>query len=156
MFRKVLSIIFYVIAGFFLYSVSGVMFINVAAVKTTTPPPAWMKLLIIGIFATPALFALLIGLAITRFQRWKRDIGIVLLSAGGMTSFVAFSMMCVLMSPDVKKYLPPDTPDPLALFGDWVTGTISIVALVVIGLLLVVASRRKRDLTIGGTDGEAV
>jgi hypothetical protein len=146
--RKILSIIFYIIAGFFCYTTTLLAFIDTAAVKTTTPPPGWLKLVIIGIFAAPALFALLIGLAITRFQRWKRDIGIVFISASGLTSFVTLTFICIFMSPDAKKYMPPDTPDPLTLGGDWVTGAASTAACLVMGVLLVVASTRKRKPAI--------
>lgn len=142
--RKILSIIFYVIGGFFCYAANLLAFINIAAVKTTTTPPAWLKLLIVGIFAAPALIALLIGLAITRFQQWKRDTAIVLLSASGLTSFVALTVICIFMSPDAKKYLPPDSPDPLRLGGDWVTGAVSIAACIVAAVLLLVASTAKK------------
>jgi len=141
--RKILSIAFYVIAGFFLYAVTGLAFVNIAAVKTAAPPAAWMKLVIIGTFAVPALISLLIGLAITRFQEWKRDVGIVLVSAGGVTLFIAVTMVCLFISPESKRYFPPDSPDMSQFFGDSTAGIISVVTSIVLGVLLIITSRQK-------------
>jgi hypothetical protein len=153
--RKILSIVFYVIAGFFLYAVDLLAFVNTAAIKTATPLSAWMKLVVIGTFAVPALISLLIGLAITRFQRWKRDVGIVLVSAGGVTSFIAATMVCFFMSPDWKRYVPPDAPDMSEFFGDFTTGIVCIVTTIVLGVLLIITSRRNRKPAIGAVDAEA-
>ncbi len=149
--RKILSIAFYVIAGFFLYTVTGLAFVNIAAIKTAAPPAAWMKLVIIGTFAVPGLISLLIGLAITRFQRWKRDVGIVLVSAGGATSFIAVTMVCFLMSPESKRYFPPDAPDMSQFFGDLTDGIVSVVTSIVLGVLLIITSRQK-----GTSAGDAI
>jgi hypothetical protein len=152
--RKIISIIFYVIAGFFLYAVNGLAFINIAVIKTATPPPAWIKLLVIGIFAVPALISLLIGLGITGFQQWKRDVGIVFVSAGGVTSFVAVTMACLFMSPESKRYLPPEAPDMSQFFGDLSVGILCIVMSIVLGALLIITSRQKRKPAIGAFDAE--
>jgi hypothetical protein len=155
MVRKILSIAFYVIAGFFLYTVTGLAFVNIAAVKTATLPPAWTKLVIIGTFAVPALISLLIGLAITRFQKWKRDVGIVLVSAGGVTSFIAVTMVCLFISPESKRYFPPDTPDMSQFFGDLTAGIVSVVTSIVLGVLLIITSRQKGKPAVGAVDAEA-
>ena len=153
--RRILSIILYVIGGHFLYTVNALAFINIAAVKTTTPSPAWMKLVLIGTFVVPALISLLIGLAITRFQQWKRDVGIVLVSAGGVTSFTAVSMVCLLMSPESKRYLPPGKPDMSQFFSDETVGIVCIVAFIVVGVLLIIISRRNGRPAIGAVDAKA-
>ena len=155
MVRKILSIVFYVIAGFFLYTVNVLAFVNIAAIKTATPPPTWTKLVIIGTFAVPALISLLIGLAITRFQQWKRDAGIVLVSAAGVTSFIAVTMVCFFISPESKRYFPPDTPDMSQFFGDLTAGIVFIVTSIVLGVLLIITSRRNRKPAIGAVDAEA-
>lgn len=152
--RKILSIVFYVIAGFFLYAVNGLAFVNVAAIKTATPSPAWIKLLVIGIFAGPALISLVIGLAITRFQQWKRDVGIVFVSAGGVTSFIAVTMACLFISPESKRYFPPDTPDVSEFFGDLSVGIVCIVTFIVLGVSFIITSRQKRKPAIGAFDAE--
>ena len=110
-----------------------------------------MKLLIIGTFAVPGLISLLIGLAITRFQTWKRDVGIVLVSAGGVTSFIAVTMVCFLISPESKRYFPPDAPDMSQFFGDLTAGIVSVVTSIVLGVLLIITSRQK-----GTSAGDAI
>ena len=152
MVRKILSIVFYVIAGFFLYGANGLAFVNVAAIRTATPPPAWMKLFLIGIFAIPGLISLLIGLALTRFQQWKRDVGIVLVSAGSVTAFAAVTMVCMFISPESKRYYPPDSPDMSQLFGDLTVGIVCIVTTIVAGVLLIIISRRSRKPAVGAVD----
>jgi hypothetical protein len=102
-----------------------------------------MKLVIIGTFAVPGVISLLIGLAITRFQTWKRDVGIVLVSAGGATSFIAVTMACFLISPESKRYFPPDAPDMSQFFGDLTAGIVSVVTSIVLGVLLIIISRQK-------------
>jgi hypothetical protein len=150
--RKILSIVFYVIAGFFFYAVNGLAFVNIAAVKTATPPPAWTKLVVLGSFAVPALISLLIGLAMTRFQQWKRDVGIVLVSAGGVTSFIAVTMACLFISPESKRYFPPDTPDMSQFFGDLTAGIVGIVTSMALGVLFIITSRRNKRAAIGAVD----
>jgi len=155
MVRKIFSIVCYVIAGFFLYGANGLAFVNVGAIKTATSPPVWMKLVLVGIFAVPGLISLLIGLAITRFQQWKRDVGIVLVSAGGVTSFIAVTMVCFFVSPDWKRYFPPDAPDMSEFFGDLTTGIVCIITTTVLGMLLIITSKRNRKPAIGANDVEA-
>ena len=155
MVRKTLSIAFYVIDGFFLYAVNALAFVNVAAVKTATPPPVWTKLVVIGFFAVPALISLLIGLAITRFQRWKRDVGIVLISAAGVTSFIAVTMACLFISPESKRYIPPDTPDVSRFFGDLTVGIVFIISSAVLGVLFIISSKRNIKAAIGTVDAKA-
>ena len=152
--RKILSIVFYVIAGFFLYMVTGLAFVNIPAIKTATPSPAWMKLVVIGTFAVPALISLLIGLAVTRFQQWKRDVGIVLVSAGGVTSFIAVTIVCFFMSAESKRYFPPNAPDVSQFFGHLTAGIVGIVTSIVLGVLLIITSRRNRKPAIGAVDAD--
>ena len=155
MVRKTLSIVFYIIAGFLFYTVAVLAFVNIAALKTSTPPPAWTKLLIIGIFVVPALISLLIGLAIARFQHWKRDVGIVFVSAGGVTSFIAVTMVCLVMSPEFKRYLPSSAPDMSQFFGDSATGIVFTAASILLGAWLIMTSRRNGKQAIGAVDADA-
>ena len=116
--RKVISIIFYVVAGFFAYMVSFLSFINV--------PSVTMKFAIIGIFCIPCLISLLTGLAISRFQNWKNKTGIVLLSGAGFTVLVVFSFFCLLLSSEFKELF---SENKLDLFNDYVTGAFCVVIL---------------------------
>ena len=130
--RKIISIIFYVISGFFFYSVCAISFVN--------QPPNYAKFIIIGIFCVPALIALGIGLALSRFQNWKRDTGIVIISAAGVTTGILFTMICMFMSPEFKEYFPENNFESLS---DYVSGISCIVILGITGVLLIMKGRKK-------------
>jgi hypothetical protein len=80
--RRVVSIVFYVVAGFLVYTVDLLAFTDMSSMPGTTKPPAWAKFAMMGAFSAPVAVALLLGLAINRFRHWKRDVGIVLVSGG--------------------------------------------------------------------------
>src|SRR5262249_27021679 len=93
MIRRVLSVVFYVVAGFLFYMVSLLAFIDGAAVGANgaalgANDAAFAKWLPIITFTVPALITLVAGLAIMGFRDWRRDAGIVLLSAAGFTTFL--------------------------------------------------------------------
>ncbi len=143
--RKVISVVFYVIAGFFVYTVTLLAFVNMDALPSAGKAPAWAKFAIMGGFSIPAAIALLIGAAIDRFQHWKRDLGIVLVSGAGTTAVVAFTMACLLMSPEVKKLFPPGQLD---VFSDLVAGVSCIAAVLAVGVVLIKISRKDKRQTL--------
>jgi len=130
--RKVLSVGLYVVAGFFLYTLSLLAFF-------TAPSPTAKCLLVVGISA-PAVLALGAGLAIGRFRNWKRDAGTVLLSAAGFSVAVIFTFACMLMNRELRQMMPPSLQTS---FGDYLTGTAVIVTLIAGGVLLVVGSNSR-------------
>jgi len=132
--RKVISIICYVAAGFFVYMVSLLSFIN--------EPPVATKLGIMGVFCIPGLISLLIGLAISRFQNWKSNTGIVLLSGAGFTVLVVFTFLCLLLSSEFKELFPEDKLD---FFNDYVTGTFCVIVLLFTGALLLRKTRNAEQ-----------
>jgi glucan phosphoethanolaminetransferase (alkaline phosphatase superfamily) len=119
------SILFYVVAGFFFYTVNVLGFVSEA--------PRTTKWGIMLAFIVPAVGSLSIGLAINSFRNWKRDVGIVLLSTAGLMSFLVFSFVCFLKSEEFKKMMKPDT---LAFFNDYVTGALCLSISAIVGLLL--------------------
>src|SRR5262249_19175852 len=139
MIRKVLSIVLYVVAGFFLYIVSLVAFIDGAALGVDGAGSG-AKWLPVVIFTVPAILALGAGLAIARFQDWMRDTGIVLLCAAGFTTFLILTFASLLMNEDYRRMMPPEA---LTVFGDYITGSAVIAALAVAGVLLVLTGRRR-------------
>jgi hypothetical protein len=148
MIRKVLSVGLYIIAGFFFYMVCVLSFIDGAAVGANGPAlgaddAAFAKWLPIMIFTVPAILTLVVGLAIMGFQDWRRDAGIVLLSATGFTTLLAFMFATMLMKEESRKMMPPDI---LMFFGDYITGAAVIVVLALAGGLLLMTSRRPRTL----------
>ena len=138
MMRKVISIIFYVISGFFFYMVCLLAFMN--------PPvkqlPVLVKFALIGGFSIPALIAMGIGLACSRFQNWKRDIGIITISAAGFTTFMVLTIICMLISPEFKELYPDNK---FEFFSDYVTGTGCIIILGTIGVLLIKIGKNNAE-----------
>jgi len=129
---KVSSIILEVIAGFFFYTVSLLAFASnlLTGVKLG---------MLIG-FSVPAVLALGAGLALSRFRNWKRDTGIVLLSASGVTAFAIFTFECLLMTEEFRRMMRPDT---LTFFSDYLTGGGIIVGLAVLGWILVKTNKER-------------
>jgi hypothetical protein len=148
MIRRVLSVGFYIVAGLLFYTVSVVAFIDVAALDASSaasdasdaPFPKWLPMIIFGV---PAILTLIVGLAIMGFQEWKRDAGIVLLSAAGFMTFLVFMFATMLMKEDSRKMMPPEV---LSFFGDYITGAGVIVGLALGGALLLIMSRKTRTI----------
>jgi hypothetical protein len=147
MIRKVLSVGLYIIAGFFFYMVCVLAFIDGAAVTNGgalgADDAAFAKWFPIIIFTVPAILTLVVGLAIMGFQDWRRDAGIVLLSAAGFTTLLVFMFATMLMKEESRKMMPPDM---LKFFGDYITGAAVIVVLALAGGLLVITSRKPRTM----------
>jgi hypothetical protein len=148
MIRRVLSVGFYIVAGLLFYTVSVVAFIDVAALDASSAAsdasdasfPKWLPMIIFGV---PAILTLIVGLAIMGFQEWKRDAGIVLLSAAGFMTFLVFMFATMLMKEDSRKMMPPEM---LSFFGDYITGAGVIVGLALGGALLLIMSRKPRTI----------
>jgi len=142
----VFSVGLYIIAGFFFYMVCVLAFIDGAAVSPNgaalgADDAAFAKWLPIIIFTVPAILTLVVGLAIMGFQNWRRDTGIVLLSATGFTTLLVFMFATMLMKEESRKMMPPDI---LKFFGDYITGAAVIVVLALAGGLLLLTSRKPR------------
>jgi peptidoglycan/LPS O-acetylase OafA/YrhL len=137
--RKVIAILFYVVAGFSVYMVSLLAFIN-------QPPIA--KWAIVGGFTLPVLLFLGIGLAISRFQNWKKHTGIVLVSGAGFTCFVVFTFICLLTTDDFRQQLGPDT---LNFFTGYISGGIVLLGTIALGVILLLTSKPqiKQEKALG-------
>lgn len=128
--RKTFSIIFNVIAGFFVYVVSFLAFIN--------GPQTGMKWLVMAIFSIPGILALIGGLTLARFRNWRRDTGIVLLCGSGFTLFIVFSLTCYMMNDEFKALMTPET---IHFFSDYLTGGGVVAGLGALGLGLLMYGR---------------
>lgn len=129
--RKFIRIVCYIIAGFFLYAACLIGFIN--------QPPYFIKIAIMSGFAIPGLIAIVAGLAIGRFQTWKRDVGIVLLTASGLTALVAFSVFCLFLSSEFKEFFPDIK---IVFFNDYLTGLSYTILFALTGIFLIRKSKR--------------
>lgn len=132
--RKFFGIMFYVISGFFLYTVCILAFIN--------EPPVLQKLSIMGIFFIPALITLIIGLAITRFVNWQRDIGILMLSSAGVTAFLVFTIACLFLDANFKKLFPENK---LYFFSDYISGIGCIIIYCIIGTISIMKTKKSSE-----------
>ena len=133
--RPIAGVLSFIAAGFFFYGLAGIAFIST---------PGWsIKLVIVTSFAVPA--AVFFGLGAWCWGRnVLQNLGIVLLSAAGITTMVVFSFVAMLMTPEYAKLLPPETTQ---LFSSVWTGTICLGGYVVIGLALLFVARRNSQRT---------
>jgi hypothetical protein len=130
--RNVFGIIALVFSGFFLYGLNLVAFVN---------QPAWLiKTIVLAVFGIPAIVFLLIGVFCHGFDKFRRDLGIVLLSAAGMTALVVLSFICMLASPDIAKSFPPDM---LQMFSAVLSGVACLSLYIVLGLGLLFTLRKR-------------
>lgn len=128
---KVLAICLYVLAGFFVYTMCLLAFVN---------QPAALKWGMVGGFTLPALLFLCIGLAVARFRRWRRDVGIILLSGAGFTAFVIFTFACLLMTDEYKEMMEPYSLD---LFSAYTSGAVVMLSVIALGILCLVKGKKK-------------
>lgn len=89
---------------------------------------------IIIIFDILGSLLLLIGLALNRFQDWKKDTGLVLISSAGYAAFVAATIGLVSLSPEFRKNL--QIPAEIIIFNDYLSGVSFIVLFAVVGFLM--------------------
>ncbi len=136
--RKVIGIVCYCSGGFFLFTTSLLSFLNPLSFRISIN----MKLLIISIFLTPAIILIGAGLILRGFQRWRRDVAVVLLASSGHSIFIVFSLLCMILSPEYEK-LFPNQKVILSRFNDYFTGALCILIFICFGLLLLVSSRSK-------------
>ncbi|MGC2423431.1 MAG: hypothetical protein WA666_03640 [Nitrospirota bacterium] len=164
---KVIGIILYVMAGFFIMIVSLFAFSNM--------PTETMKAKfgIMGIFAIPAVLLMIIGVAFNRFKKWKTAVGTVLISATGMVIFTVITFVCIRLDPNANKLFNQQTFDqqmlkqqmlrqqmigrndlpldafksipgnPFDMFSDYATGFSILLILLISGILLVRLEKRK-------------
>ncbi len=129
--RRVSSIVLYVVAGFFLYAMTIMAFAH-------PDTNAWIKWPILGVLFACSFVAMCLGLALQSFRRWRRDVGITLLSAAGFCAFVVLTFACLFMDEEFRAML---NPQARTLFSDYVTGAAAVVAPAAIGWLLVRADK---------------
>ena len=130
---RLLSIILYVIAAFLFHTLAAVSFVN--------RPPLIAKVVILSVFAVLASIFLVAGLVASRFTMWKRDIGIVLVSASLLTASIVLTFVCMLATPEIRPKFPDEQ---LAFFSDYRTGG-SVIALMGLGGAALIWKSAARD-----------
>ena len=76
--RNVFGILFYIAAGFLVYTMSFMGFI-----ASDASLAYYAKFVAIGIFTILAIIPFSIGLLIRGCRKWKQDLGVILISGGG-------------------------------------------------------------------------
>lgn len=89
---------------------------------------------IVIIFSILGLILLLVGLALNRFHKWKKDTGLVLISGAGYAAFVAATVGIVSLSPEFRKNF--QIPTDVFIFNDYLSGVSFIILFGVVGLLM--------------------
>ena len=126
MMRSVIGVCCFLVSGFLFYMVGALAFVS--------EPSTGAKWGMGGRLLMLAFFFLCLGLAVGRFQNWKRNVGIVLTSSSVFTAFLVFTFACILLTPEFQVLLPPEM---LSKFSDYTSGFGVIVALACVGLLLI-------------------
>lgn len=138
MFRRVLSIVFYALAGMFLMSQAAIAF--------ATSPPDMSRGMMLGVMVPFVLVPLGIGLLLSPGRRMF-EAGVVVLVAVGWVAAVALTMAYILIMPDSRALMPPEI---VGMFQGYVFGTVHLAALGAVGLLLILYGRRR---PVGSKDG---
>jgi hypothetical protein len=134
MVRKIISMFFYIPGGIFVHTVCLLAFVNI-------PQVGAFKFAIIAGFSITALFFLVIGAVIYRFQNWKYSIGIVLLSAVSFTLLGVITFICILVTPNIEEFFPDNYN--FAMFNDYSSGFFVMLALASLGGFLFKMGQRK-------------
>ena len=142
MIYNVLSIILYVISGFFIFTINLCSFL-----KVPSPDP---KIDIIFCMTVPVILALCGGLAINRFRNWKKVTGIVLLSTSAYSALVVLAFFCLLLSEETRKMF---NPAHIIILSDYYTGFTVMLGFFISGLLLYKSNENNAE-PIASADAE--
>jgi hypothetical protein len=113
-------------------------------VAFVSEPPALAKFSILGVFSVPAIVFLMSGMAISRFDKWRLHVGIVLLSASGSLALVILVFVCVSLSPELKHLF---AKPQLSFVPDYISGITTICLVALVGLFLILAHAKVEKST---------
>lgn len=118
-----LSNVFLVIAGFFVYSVCVIAFADLGVAKYV----------MIVVFFIPVLGASLLGVKFSKSRTLKESLGLVFMWGAITTLFVIFTFVCILASPDIRNM---STANSVTFFNDYVAGTFFTLSFLLLGYCL--------------------
>lgn len=122
---RLFSILSHLVAGIFLYNICFLAYLDGLSVK--------LKLVVAAMFLVPAIGALIFGLWLTNFQRWKRDLGVVLLSTSALSGFFIL-MIAGLLGTDEFQML--DVMEGLISARGSLVGSLILAGLAISGWML--------------------
>ena len=142
--NNAISIVCYVVAGFFVYTIMILSFVN--------EPLVLAKLAIMGVLTVPAAISFLIGLSVSRYAHWQRDVGIVFVSAALFTIFSVLTVACMLATPEFTQQFPDNKIGffrdyAIGFFRDYASGALCIAAFLSLGCWLIWGTR-KHNTTV--------
>lgn len=139
---KVFSVVCYVVSGLMFACACLLAFAEFSVVES----PGASKPVLLGWLFTPAFIALGIGLAFTRFRKWRRDVGIVFASAAGYAAVMALTVISVYNSQKFREFFPDIEAD---LFSDYASGIGLTAVFAIAGFLLIRDSKRRAKEAAG-------
>jgi hypothetical protein len=142
--RNLISILCYIVAGFFVYMVTVLAFIKTGLVNDPGEPSPTLafKCVMMAAYSLPGVLALVTGLRLRRFKAWRRDVGVVLVSGAVVSLLGVLTFTCMLLTPEAAEFFPAN-PNRWNFFSDLATGFGSILFSLGTGVALIVASRRS-------------
>nr|WP_315391794.1 hypothetical protein [uncultured Duganella sp.] len=134
---KLFSILSHIVAGTLIYVLCFLVFMGgiVSLGKA---------IIVLVVFLVPAMIALICGLALTGFRGWRRDVGMVVMSAASLSGFIEITLVCMLLSDaaplvdDVGRLLSSD---------GYLPGAILVVALAGFGWLLLKSDKNRAAIS---------
>ena len=123
--RKIASIVFYILAGFF-FACTGVGSLMGASM------PA-LKILMLSFQALPFAVCLMIARWISPDRQWRREVGLTILLSSVFGALMTILVASLFSSPEYQKNLPPEHLD---LFTDYTFAAIWFGAWTLLGCAL--------------------
>ena len=131
--QRVVSIIFYILAGFF-FSCTGM--------GALMSPEGIAKTIMLCFQILPFAICLAIGRALSPGPVWKRDVGIVFIISAAAGAVFAVMMAAVYANPEFNKKLRPEHAD---MFRDYLFVVLWFVAWELLGIALVLMSPKDEE-----------
>ena len=146
-FRRVSSVLLLIVSGFTFYMATFLAFIK----PKGTPLPITPLAIVCAI----AFVFLLLGLAVSSFQKWRLRSGIVLVSGCGVTVFVAAMLFCIRHSPQLLRDMPPESSESLDGLSNYVPGCSLLLPLLTVGILLILTNKKRGIATAHPTESNS-
>lgn len=136
--RSAFGIVLYVVAGFFVYMVCMLAFMNLPAI------PKWRM---VAGFTIPAVLSHCGGLAVDGFRNWRWHTGIVLVTAAGFVCWLIFTIICAMMEDEFRQLIRPET---LNFFNAYGSGGMFVAITGSLGMLLLATGKDPAEPSAGG------
>ena len=116
MIRRIFSLFFYCLSGFLIYGICLTSFIYIPDIGIT-------KFYILGMALLPTCICIYIGAIVSKFRRWKFNLGIVLLSGVTVNLLVVIAIICLQLSSKADELFPHHN---LSIFTDYLAGILTM------------------------------